>query len=339
MRPATTPCWLTANHVPPASSSRPPTMRGCDSLRTVMAMERRTSCSSRLAPMTSGASGSRRDTTTSRHIEFRVSVVSEGRTRKLTRRQIGGYARPRGRTAVDHLRRRPCRGARQRLDRPASRQVPGRRPPHRPGSDGRDHLRGRQAHGAARHRGVAHRLVVLRGAPSTPPAARRGRRRAPRRGDHHRGHLRGHAPGCLPGQASARGHGHQPSRGVAVLPDLPPVLRTDLHRGRRQGARPSVRQGLQRLDGRRVVCGVGRPADPAVPHPLVGRQARRCRGATERGPWGEGGVLQRDPTLLGAAVGARPRQLLGPVLRGLRRDQDRDQHAHRLVVEDALDLR
>ena len=44
------------------------------------------------------------------------------------------------------------------------------------------------------------------------------------------------------------------------------------------------------------------------------------------------------PPFLGLPVGARPRQLLGPVLRGLRRDRHRDQHAHRLVVEDALHL-
>ncbi len=73
--------------------------------------------------------------------------------------------------------------------------------------------------------------------------------------------------------------------------------------------------------------------------PLWDAKLAAARGAAERGAWGEGGVLQRDPTLPGAAVGARPRQLLGPVLRGLCRDRHRRQHAHRLVVEDALDLR
>ncbi len=40
VRPATTPCSLTANHVPPASSSRPPRMRGRAWRRTVMRTRR-----------------------------------------------------------------------------------------------------------------------------------------------------------------------------------------------------------------------------------------------------------------------------------------------------------
>ena len=43
-----------------------------------------------------------------------------------------------------------------------------------------------------------------------------------------------------------------------VLPDLPPFLRPDLLRGEGQGARPPLRQGLQRLDGRGVVRRVRR---------------------------------------------------------------------------------
>ncbi len=38
-------------------------------------------------------------------------------------------------------------------------------------------------------------------------------------------------------QGAPRGHGRQPRRGVAVLPDLPPLLRPDLHRGQRPRAR------------------------------------------------------------------------------------------------------
>ena len=56
-----------------------------------------------------------------------------------------------------------------------------------------------------------------------------------------------------------------------------------------QGAGAAVCAGLQRLDGRGVVRGIGRPAHPAVPDPAVGPAARRGtrsaatrRGACER---------------------------------------------------------
>ena len=47
-------------------------------------------------------------------------------------------------------------------------------------------------------------------------------------------------------------------------------------------------------------------------------------------------VLQRDPAVPRPAVD--PHRLLGPVLPGVRRDRHGHQHAHRLVVEDAVDL-
>ena len=47
-------------------------------------------------------------------------------------------------------------------------------------------------------------------------------------------------------------------------------------------------------------------------------------------------LLQRDPAVPRPAVD--PHRLLGAVLPGLRRDRHRHQHAHRLVVEDAVDL-
>ena len=72
-------------------------------------------------------------------------------------------------------------------------------------------------------------------------------------------------PGSYEREAAARGHGHQPPRGLALLPHLPALLRPDLHRGRGQGARPAVRQGLQRLDGRGVV----RPEAERPPIPLT----------------------------------------------------------------------
>ena len=81
------------------------------------------------------------------------------------------------------------------------------------------------------------------------------------------------------------------------------------------------------------------PPDPAHPHPAVGRRAGRRRGPAQRRARGAGRVLQRDPALPRAAERARPRRLLGPVLRRLRRDRHRRQHAHRLVVQDALHVR
>ena len=89
-------------------------------------------------------------------------------------------------------------------------------------------------------------------------------------------------PGCYQHGAAPRRHGPQLGRGVAVLPDVPALLRPDVPRGRRQGPRAAVRAGLQRLDGRGVVRGLGRPPDPAVPHPAVGPGARGGRGAAQR---------------------------------------------------------
>ena len=190
-------------------------------------------------------------------------------------------------------------------------------------------FRGGHAQGQAGLRGCAGRLVVLRGPQAAAAAGRLRRRRAPRRGDHEGRHLRGHAPGLLRGQAPARRHGRQPHRGGAVLPDLPPLLRPDLHRGQGQGARPALRQGLQRLDGRRVVRRLGRPPHPPVPDPAVGRRAGGGRGAAQRRAGRARRVLQRDPALPRPAERARPRPLLGPVLPGLQRDADHREHAHR----------
>ena len=64
--------------------------------------------------------------------------------------------------------------------------------------------------------------------------------------------------------------------------------------------------------------------------------AAEVRRNAERGRAGR--LLQRDPALPRPALGARSRPLLGPVLPGLRRDRHRRQHAHRLVVQDAVHL-
>jgi len=78
---------------PPASSSRPPRIRGSPSSRTAMAVARRSRRSSRLAATTRGAVGSRPKTTTRRH----------------TARQGTGAPPFRGREAVGAWRRAPPR--------------------------------------------------------------------------------------------------------------------------------------------------------------------------------------------------------------------------------------
>ena len=50
------------------------------------------------------------------------------------------------------------------------------------------------------------------------------------------------------------------------------------------------------------------------------------------------GDVLRDPAVPRLAVGARQGRLLGPVLRRVRRDEHGRVHAHRLVVEDAVDV-
>jgi hypothetical protein len=54
-----------------------------------------------------------------------------------------------------------------------------------------------------------------------------------------------------------------------------PVLRPDVPRGQGPRPRAAVRQGVQRLDGRRVVRRHRRSPDPAVPDPAVGREPGR----------------------------------------------------------------
>ena len=56
--------------------------------------------------------------------------------------------------------------------------------------------------------------------------------------------------GCYDRKARLGRHGHQPHRGVTVLPHLSPLLRSDLPRGQRSRARGSMHPCLQRLDDR-----------------------------------------------------------------------------------------
>ena len=83
-------------------------------------------------------------------------------------------------------------------------------------------------------------------------------------------------PGCY-GATAHRRHAAQLVGRIVAVPDVPALLRPDVLRSRRQGARPHVRQGVQRLDGRGVVRTVGRLQHPALHHAVVGRAARDRR--------------------------------------------------------------
>ena len=92
-------------------------------------------------------------------------------------------------------------------------------------------------------------------------------------------------PGCYEPEGAPRGHGRRPRRGVAVLPDVPALLRSDVRGGEGQGPRVRVRARVQRLDGRGVVRRLRRPPDPAVPGARCGTSSWRPRrsGTTRRG--------------------------------------------------------
>ena len=60
-------------------------------------------------------------------------------------------------------------------------------------------------------------------------------------------------PGCYEPEGAPGGHGRRPRRGVALLPDVPALLRADVRGGEGQGPRVGVRARVQRLDGRGVV--------------------------------------------------------------------------------------
>ncbi len=185
----------------------------------------------------------------------------------------------------DHQRRRPRRRAAARLGALAAGQVPRPRAQGGPPRHRADRLRRyRQLQRGLRRR-LAHegRLLALRRPRVHAQADGRRRRLSERGDDAHADHVRRHAPGLLrPGRA-ARRHGRELGRGVDVLPDVPPVLRPDVPRRSRQGARPGLRQGLQRLDGRGVVWRLGWPPHPALPDPAVGRRRRGRRGPAQRG--------------------------------------------------------
>ena len=117
---------------------------------------------------------------------------------------------------------------------------------------------------------------------------------------------------------------------LAALPDVPALLRPDLLREQGQGARPRLRQGEQRLDGRGVVRPLGRLQHPAVHHPAVGRRAGGGRDQAQRRAGRAGDRLQRDPDPPEAPE--HQHRLLGPALAGLQRLRRDRVHARRVVV-------
>ena len=122
-----------------------------------------------------------------------------------------------------------------------------------------------------------------------------------------------------------------------MLSHVSPVLWPDVHRGQGQGARTGLREGLQRLDGRGVVRRLGRPAHPAHHRAVVGCRARRSGGAPQCRAGCARHDLLRDPPAPRSAL--HPHWLLGSPLRGLCHHRHGGEHAHRLELEDARNLR
>ena len=121
---------------------------------------------------------------------------------------------------------------------------------------------------------------------------------------------------------------------IVAVPDLPAVLRADVLRGRGQRARPRLRQGVQRLDGRGVVRAVRRLQHPAVPHAAVGRRARGPGDPAQRGPGRARVLLQRAAPPPEAADD--PQRRVGPRVPGLQRHRRHAVHAHRFVVDEPV---
>ena len=143
-------------------------------------------------------------------------------------------------------------------------------------------------------------LLGLRGPRLHQQAPRRVRRLRPRRHDDVADHLRRDAPRLLRAQGAARRHGHQLGRGVALVPDVPAVLRPDVPRGEGPRARRSVRLRVQRLDGRGVVRRQRRSADPA-------RRSSRC--GTRSSPPPRSGATR--PVACARSASARSRRTSG----------------------------
>ena len=108
-----------------------------------------------------------------------------------------------------------------------------------------------------------------------------------------------------------------------MLPDLPALLRPDVRRAHRQGARARVRAGVQRLDGRRVGRRLRRPARSRCASCRCGTRSSRPHEVRRNAGRGVHAVAFSElpgklglPTIHDAAT-------LGAVLRRVRRDGHR----------------
>ena len=118
------------------------------------------------------------------------------------------------------------------------------------------------------------------------------------------------------------------TRTVPSVPDLPSLLRPDVLRGERQGARPGLCEGEQRLDGGGVVRALKWREHPALSHPPVGRRPRRRRDQAQCRAGSPSDRLQRDADPSQAAQ--HQHRLLGPAVGGLQRLRSDGVHARRI---------
>ena len=115
-------------------------------------------------------------------------------------------------------------------------------------------------------------------------------------------------------QGPAARHERRRDPGLAQLPVLPPVLRPDVLGGQGQGPGPPLRQGLQRLDDRRVVRRRSRPAtSPSAIIPLwdpaaggQGDRAHQRQGLPTRSASRRTSSRSACPTIHTGALGPGP---------------------------------
>ena len=176
--------------------------------------------------------------------------------------------------------------------------------------------------------GQLGRRLELQRAARSHPADRRCRRPPPRRGRHPAGDLRRDPEGLLrPGGPPGR-HGHRRHRRLRLLPQhVRALLRPAVLLRARQGARPGVHPGLERLRGRGVVRRLGRPARPDGDRPPVGRRAGRGGGQAAGRSRLPVDLLPRGPPRDRPAVDPLPG--VGPALRRVRRHRDGRLAPHR----------
>ena len=137
------------------------------------------------------------------------------------------------------------------------------------------------------------------------------------------------------------GRGHEPLRCacVAVLSDAAPVLRAAVHGGQRPRVRLPVPPDLQRLARRGMVrCRPG-ALHPADADPHVGSAAGRQGNGTHGRQGRDLLRVLRKPGTLGAAHDSRRRPLLGTRHGCGQRSRSGGEHARRLVLDAAQDLR